>query len=126
MNPLHKRLFSAAASTFLPPRYQGDWHGGDATSMAIIEEYMRRSPWWMFFALAVGLHVLNVSPLILIGKPRSFLSLNEDERLACLTKFSRTMPFALIFAPVRAIFGICIYARPDAIAEIGYSNAGKT
>ena len=125
MSPFFKKILAALGATFLPPRHPGDWHGGDATSVAIITEFTGRAPWWMRIAFSGGLLLVNVCPLFVIGTPRTFLGLDEATRLRYLNRFVRQPPFALLFAPLRAVLGICIYARPDAMKEIGYSNAGR-
>jgi hypothetical protein len=119
------RMLAALGATFVPPRFAGDWHGGDPTSVAMMHEFMGRAPWWVRLAFVLPLFVIQLAPLLLIGKPRTFLGLTDADRLRYLNKFCRQPPFAVIFAPLRALLGICIYARPDAIAEIGYSNAGR-
>lgn len=119
-----RRVLAALGATFLPPRFAGDWHGGDTTSVAMMEEFTGRAPTWMQLGFILPLIVFNFAPLLVIGKARTFLGLSEEDRLLYLNRFCRRTPFSLIFAPLRAVLGMCIYARPDAMAEIGYTNEG--
>lgn len=125
MSPYRRRVIAALGKTFAPPRFDGDWHGGDETSVKMMAEFTGRAPWWMQIAFILPLWVLNLAPLFVLGKPSTFLSMSDADRLRYLRVFSRKEPFALMFAPLRAVLGICIYARPDAMKEIGYSNEGR-
>lgn len=90
----------------------------------MMEEFTGRAPVWMQLGFILPLLVLQYAPLFVIGKPRTFLGLSDADRLVYLNRFCRRTPFSLIFAPLRAVLGICIYGRPDAMAEIGYTNEG--
>jgi hypothetical protein len=119
------QLLSAIGETFIPPRRPGDWHGGDRTSMAIIIDYYSRGPWFMRLAFVAAGVLINLTPPLLLGKLSTFCRLSPELRERHLNRFARTMPFALVFAPLRAFLALAIYSRPDAIAETGYHNRGK-
>ncbi len=125
MSRRQQRLLAAIGETFIPPRHPGDWHGGDRTSFAIMQEYYGRGPWFMRFAFMSAAWLVNLTPLLLIGQPHTFVGLTPELRLRHINRFARMFPFSLVFAPLRAFLAVTIYARPDAIAETGYHNLGK-
>jgi len=119
------QLLSAIGETFAPPRHEGDWHGGDKNSMAIVLDYYRHAPWFMRFAFLIASYVIDVCPLFVIGKPHLFRNMALADRERYLNRFARTMPFAIAFAPLRAFLALAIYSRADAVAETGYHNNGR-
>ena len=62
-----RRVLAALGATFLPPRFAGDWHGGDATSVSMMEEFTGRAPTWMQLGFLLPLIVLHLAPLFAIG-----------------------------------------------------------
>jgi hypothetical protein len=102
----------------------GDWHGGDDVSLSIAERFGRAAPWYLRFAFVSALWVLEFSPPLLSLRFKRFSSLDREERLKHLKRFSTEMPFAIVFAPLRPFMSIAAYSRPDVMAAIGYSNRG--
>ncbi len=116
-----RAMFAALGETYFPPMFAGDSHGGDATSMAIMEAFYRNGAPIMRLAFWAAMWGVELTPLFTIGRFKRFSRLHADDRLRHLRIISR-QPW---FAPLRPLASLAFFSRADTVAELGYSNAGR-
>jgi hypothetical protein len=95
------------------------------TLMADFDDYVRTVAGATRAVLGLSMLVLQLSPLLVLRRPRRLTSLPVERRLVCLQRLdrSRFAVLSLLLGVAKIMLAMLYFEQPEVLAETGYDGS---
>lgn len=134
--PKRTRLLSDGRLRILRAAIEAFVHDGESTPPPArldrvtldADDYLASTTGTSRIAVWFALTVLQLSPLLAIGRPRLFTGCTIPDRQRCLERLerSRFVAIALLAAAIKAVSAFIWFEHPRSLASTGYDGLCRT